>query len=100
MSRRSSPWIGVVPPRWRIQRGGRKIGVDLFLDLWQATTSDGRTRWNEPRMVYHGAVGLALGFGYTSENHKWRSNVSASVGLNRGRQDIAVGGGLSYMWGD
>ena len=49
-----------------IQRGGRKIGVDLFLDLWQATTSDGRTRWNEPRMVYHGAVGALRGLAVTT----------------------------------
>ena len=38
---------------------GRKLNVDLFLDLWQCSTVDGRQRWSEPRQVYHGAIGAS-----------------------------------------
>ncbi|MGC3972710.1 MAG: sialidase family protein [Pirellulales bacterium] len=47
-------WLG-------IRRGGRKLGVDYFLDLWQATTRDGTKTWNEPRRVYEGAIGALRG---------------------------------------
>ena len=40
---------------------GRKLNVDLFLDLWQCSTVDGRERWSEPRQVYHGAIGALRG---------------------------------------
>jgi hypothetical protein len=44
-----------------IRRGGRKIAVDLFLDLWMCATSDGRTKWNEPRLAVPGAIGALRG---------------------------------------
>ncbi|MBN8624903.1 MAG: exo-alpha-sialidase [Planctomycetes bacterium] len=47
-------WLG-------IRRGGRKLGVDYFLDLWQATTRDGGRSWNEPRRVHEGAIGALRG---------------------------------------
>lgn len=44
-----------------VTRNGRKIGVDLFLDLWVCRTADGRSRWTPPRMAYHGAIGALRG---------------------------------------
>jgi hypothetical protein len=44
-----------------IRRGGRKIAVDLFLDLWICTTSEGRTKWTEPRLAVAGAIGALRG---------------------------------------
>ena len=44
-----------------IRRGGRKLGVDLFLDLWQATTRDGRQAWNAPKLAHAGAIGALRG---------------------------------------
>ena len=44
-----------------IRRGGRKLGVDLFLDLWQATTRDGRQAWNTPKLAHAGAIGALRG---------------------------------------
>lgn len=42
-------------------QGGRKLNVDYFLDLWLATSTAGRTRWSEPRRIYHGGVGALRG---------------------------------------
>lgn len=44
-----------------IRRGGRKLGVDYFLDLWQATTTGGGTKWNEPKLAHPGAIGALRG---------------------------------------
>lgn len=44
-----------------IARNGRKLGVDYFLDLWRCATVDGRKRWSQPQMAYHGAVGALRG---------------------------------------
>ncbi len=44
-----------------ITRGGRRLGVDLFLDLWTCRTTGGRATWGEPHLAYHGAVGALRG---------------------------------------
>ena len=44
-----------------ITRGGRKLGVDYFLDLWVCKSTARRTRWSEPKMAYHGGVGALRG---------------------------------------
>lgn len=44
-----------------ITRNGRKLGVDYFLDLWCCKSLEGRTKWAEPKMCYHGAVGALRG---------------------------------------
>lgn len=44
-----------------ITRGGRKLGVDYFLDLWLCKSTAGRTRWSEPKMAFHGGIGALRG---------------------------------------
>lgn len=44
-----------------IIRGGRKLGVDYFLDLWVCRSAEGRTKWTEPTLAFHGGVGALRG---------------------------------------
>jgi len=46
---------------WR-NRDGRRIAVDRFLDVWYTRTTDGRTRWQAPKMIYKGYCGALMDF--------------------------------------
>lgn len=37
--------------------GGKKPAVDRFLDLWHLHSTDGRTRWSQPRRIHAGYIG-------------------------------------------
>ena len=40
---------------------GRKIAIDRFIDLWHVGSTDGRTKWSEPKLVYEGYCGSLQG---------------------------------------
>jgi hypothetical protein len=42
--------------------GNRKLGVDLFYDVWYSRTLDRGGRWTEPRPIFKGYVGALRGF--------------------------------------
>jgi len=47
---------------WMIaRRTGRNPGVDYFIDIWHARSTDGRTKWPEPRCIWKGYVGSING---------------------------------------
>jgi autotransporter adhesin len=45
---------------------------------------------------YRGQVALAIGFGQTSEDGRWRFNVSGSAAPTLRKPELAVGAGVSY----
>lgn len=46
---------------WR-NKAGKRIAVDRFLDVWYARTTDHRTKWQAPRMIYKGYCGALMDF--------------------------------------
>ena len=48
--------------------------------------------------VYHGQVGVALGFGHTSENDKWRFNGAVTFTPTMTKPDFGVVVGASYVF--
>ena len=47
---------------WLVARGsGRRPGVDRFIDIWNAHSSDGQTRWTRPQRIFEGYVGSING---------------------------------------
>jgi hypothetical protein len=66
------PWGGPIPlldqegelhfviPKGR-ESNGRKPGIDRFIDLWHVGSSEGRTKWSEPKLVYEGYCGSLQG---------------------------------------
>ncbi len=40
---------------------GRRIAVDRFIDIWHLRSSDGRTKWGDPKRIFEGYVGSAQG---------------------------------------
>lgn len=40
-----------------VRRDGGKPGIDKFIDLYHVRSSERRTSWSEPRMIYEGYVG-------------------------------------------
>jgi hypothetical protein len=40
---------------------GRKIAIDRFIDLWHVCSTEGRTKWSEPQLVYRGYCGSLQG---------------------------------------
>ena len=48
--------------------------------------------------TYKGRVGMALGLGHTSENGRWRYNLSASFSPQNIKRDIGVVAGASYTF--
>lgn len=65
------PWGGVVPLLARdgelhfviskVRGEGRKPNVDRFIDLYHLRSTDGRTKWSEPRRIYEGYCGSLQG---------------------------------------
>jgi hypothetical protein len=41
----------------RVRGEGRKPNVDRFIDLYHVRSTDGRTKWSQPRRVYEGYCG-------------------------------------------
>lgn len=48
--------------------------------------------------VYHGQVGVALGFGHTSENDKWRFNGAVTFTPTMTKPDFGVVVGASFVF--
>jgi len=47
---------------WMVPRGrGGKPGIDYLIDIWHSRSSDGRTKWPEPRCIWKGYVGSING---------------------------------------
>lgn len=46
---------------WR-NKGGRQIAIDLFLDVWYTRTTENRTKWQAPKMIYKGYCGALMDF--------------------------------------
>ena len=42
------------------KRTGRRPGTDLFLDLWHSKTSNARTQWSKPRLIYEAYIGALM----------------------------------------
>lgn len=46
-----------------VARGdGRKIAVDRFIDIWHYRTTDKRTKWEKPNVIFQGYCGALLDF--------------------------------------
>jgi hypothetical protein len=46
-----------------VPRGeGREIAVDRFIDVWHQRSTDGRTKWAKPNLIYAGYCGAVLDF--------------------------------------
>ena len=41
---------------------GRNIAVDRFIDVWHLRTTNGRTQWLEPNVIYEGYCGAIMDF--------------------------------------
>ncbi|NTV37759.1 MAG: exo-alpha-sialidase [Anaerolineales bacterium] len=47
---------------WMVDRGrGGRPGIEYMIDIWHSRSSDGRTKWPEPRCIWKGYVGSING---------------------------------------
>lgn len=47
---------------WMVaRRTGRRPGIDYFIDIWNAYSTDAQTQWSEPQRIFEGYVGSVNG---------------------------------------